>query len=164
MSEEIPIIIINDVQYTYPNGSVALKKVNLNVYKGEILGILGQNGAGKTTLIKTLNGLIRPLKGSIFINLENTESKTIADLSKKVGIIFQNPDHQLFSNTVEDEIKFSLKSFNLSKEEMQRKIDNVLKMFNLDKYRDRSPLNLSGGEKKARNGFNRLSKSRYISV
>lgn len=146
--EEIPIILLNNVQYTYPNGSDALKKINLNIKKGEIVGIMGQNGAGKTTLIKTFNGLIRPLKGTIYIDSEKTEPKSIAYLSRKVGIIFQNPDHQLFSNTVEDEIKFSLKSFNLNKDELQSKIDNILKTFNLEKYRERSPLNLSGGEKK----------------
>ncbi len=148
MSNGLPLIVINDVDYTYPNGTVALRKINLNINKGELIGIMGKNGAGKTTLIRTLNGLIRPSKGNIYINDENIKSKSIGKLSQKVGIIFQNPMHQVFSNTVEEEIKFSLKSLDLSKEEIQDRINNILKTFNLEKYRERSPLNLSGGETK----------------
>ncbi len=144
----LPLIMMHDVEYVYSNGTVALKKVSLNINKGEFIAIMGQNGAGKTTLIRTINGLIRPTKGEIFLEGENIDSKTIATLSKKVGIIFQNPTHQLFSNTVEDEIKFSLKNLNLDKEEIQIKADKVLKEFNLEKYRNRSPLSLSGGESK----------------
>jgi len=140
--------MIRDVGYTYPNGTQALKNVNLNVFKGELVGIMGKNGAGKTSLIRTLNGLIRPTHGSIFIENENINSRSIATLSKKVGIIFQNPFHQLFANTVEEEIKFSLKSFNLEKDEIQVRINQILNEFDLEKYRTRSPLNLSGGESK----------------
>lgn len=109
---------------------------------------MGQNGAGKTTLIRTLNGLIRPIKGKIFLNGEEISTKTIASLSKNVGIVFQNPMHQLFSNTIEEEIKFSLKNLDLSKEEVQIRTQSILKQFNLEKYRERSPFNLSGGESK----------------
>jgi energy-coupling factor transport system ATP-binding protein len=143
-----PLIMIHDVDYVYSNGTIALKQVSLNIKKGEFIAIMGQNGAGKTTLIRTFNGLIRPTKGSIFLDGENIESKTIATISKKVGVIFQNPMHQLFSNTLEDEIKFSLKNLNLDKEEIQRKVNQILEEFNLEKYRKRSPFNLSGGESK----------------
>jgi energy-coupling factor transport system ATP-binding protein len=143
-----PLIMVHDVDYVYSNGTIALKHVSLNIKKNEFIAIMGQNGAGKTTLIRTFNGLIRPTKGSIFLEGENINSKTIATLSKKVGVIFQNPMHQLFSNTLEDEIKFSLKSLNLDKEEIQIKVDQILKEFDLEKYRKRSPFNLSGGESK----------------
>lgn len=148
ISNQLPLIILNDVDYTYSNGTVALKKINLNIYRGELIGIMGMNGAGKTTLIRTFNGLIRPSNGIINIEGENIETKSIGVLSKKIGLIFQNPQHQVFSNTVEDEIKFSLNSLNLSKEEIQIRTNEILKTFNLEKYRDRSPLNLSGGESK----------------
>ena len=143
-----PLIMVHDVDYTYSNGTRALKQISLNINPGEFVAIMGQNGAGKTTLIRTFNGLIRPTDGSIFIEGEDIEPKTIASLSKKVGIIFQNPMHQLFSNTLEDEIKYSLKNLDLTKEEIQAKVDQVLMEFNLEKYRNRSPLNLSGGESK----------------
>jgi len=148
MPQDYPLILVNDVDYKYLNGTIALKKINLKIYKGELIGIMGKNGAGKTTLIRTFNGLIRPTNGSIYINGVNIKSKTTGTLSQKVGIIFQNPEHQVFSNTVEEEIKYSLKSLNLSKQENQIKTDDILKKFNLDKYRERSPLNLSGGETK----------------
>ncbi|MFW9898370.1 MAG: energy-coupling factor ABC transporter ATP-binding protein [Candidatus Thorarchaeota archaeon] len=148
MDARFPLIIINNVDFTYPNGTVALKKINLNIYKGEIIGIMGMNGAGKTTLIRTLNGLIRPSNGNIYLEGKNIKTESIGKLSKIVGIIFQNPHHQVFSNTVEEEIKFSLKSLNLSKEEIKNKTNNILNTFNLLKYKERSPLNLSGGETK----------------
>jgi len=146
--KELPLVMIRKIGYSYPNGTVALKAIDLNIFKGELVGIMGKNGAGKTSLIRTLNGLIRPTYGNIFINSQNISSKSIATLSKHVGIIFQNPSHQLFANSVEEEIKFSLKSFNLPKEEIQIKIDQILQEYNLEKYRNRSPLNLSGGESK----------------
>lgn len=148
ISEESPLIMIKDVSYSYPNGTEALKDINLTINRGEVVGIMGKNGAGKTTLIRTLNGLIRPLSGIVYLNQETIADKSIATLSKHVGIIFQNPSHQLFANNVEDEIKFSLKSLDLSKEEIQIRINQILRDFNLEKYRERSPLNLSGGESK----------------
>ncbi len=139
---------MKNVNFIYPNGTHALKNISLNVDKGEFLAIMGQNGAGKTTLIRTLNGLLRPSKGVIYIEGEDISLKTVATLSKRVGIIFQNPMHQLFSNTIEDELKFSLKNLGLNKEEITVNINTFLEKFNLSKYRDRSPLNLSGGESK----------------
>jgi energy-coupling factor transport system ATP-binding protein len=147
-NKDQPLIMVHDVDYAYSNGTRALKQISLNIGQGEFVAIMGQNGAGKTTLIRTFNGLIRPTNGSVYIEGENIGSKSIAKISKKVGIIFQNPMHQLFSNTLDDEIKFSLKSLNLDKEEIQAKVDYTLKEFNLEKYRKRSPLNLSGGESK----------------
>jgi len=140
--------MVKNVDYTYPNGTTALKNINLSINKGELVAIMGKNGAGKTTLIRTLNGLNRPASGDIFINKENIKSKSIANLSRYVGIIFQNPSHQLFANSVEGEIQFSLKNLNLSDEEIQLKTKKILEDFNLEKYRERSPLNLSGGESK----------------
>jgi energy-coupling factor transport system ATP-binding protein len=140
--------MIRNIGYTYPNGTEALKNINLNIYNSELVGIMGKNGAGKTTLIRTLNGLIRPNYGNIYIDNENINSKSIASLSQDVGIIFQNPFHQLFANSVEEEIQFSLKSFDLNKQEIEEKVNQTLKEFDLEKFRKRSPLNLSGGESK----------------
>jgi energy-coupling factor transporter ATP-binding protein EcfA2 len=147
MSEPLPLIMMTNVNYTYPNGAHALKNISLNISSGEILGIMGSNGAGKTTLIRTLNGLIQPQTGLIFIENDNIQSKTIAKLSTSIGIVFQNPEHQLFSNTVQEEIKFSLKNI-YSDNIIQEKIDETLRIFQFEKYREKSPLNLSGGEKK----------------
>ncbi len=147
-AEEYPLVIFKDVKYEYSNGTLALQGINLNISKGELIAIMGKNGAGKTTLIRTLNGLIRPTNGDIFINGENTRQKTIADLSKNIGLVFQNPQHQLFSNTVEDEIRFSLKNSKFSKDDIDNKVEGTLSKFDLEKYKTRSPLTLSGGETK----------------
>jgi energy-coupling factor transport system ATP-binding protein len=144
----IPQIVVNDLQYHYPDGTIALKGVSFNIYKGEIVGIMGKNGAGKSTLIKTFNGLLKPTFGTVFVENNNISDTFTSHLSKKVGIVFQNPELQLFANSVEDEIKFSLKNLNLSKEAIDEKISETLKIFDLEKYRSRSPFNLSGGEKK----------------
>ncbi|MFW9894607.1 MAG: ATP-binding cassette domain-containing protein, partial [Candidatus Thorarchaeota archaeon] len=88
ITSDLPLIMMKDVVYTYPNGTTALKEVNLNIFRGEIVGIMGKNGAGKTTLIRTLNGLIRPTQGKIYIKNNNISNASIARLSKQVGLIF----------------------------------------------------------------------------
>jgi len=148
MAPKTPIISISEVSFHYLDGTQALKDINLNIPKGSILSIMGKNGAGKTTLIRTLNGLIRPQRGSIYIKGENISSKSIATLSQKVGIIFQTPSHQLFSSSVEEELKFSLKNLKWKDSQIEEKVNEILEEFNLQKYRERSPLNLSGGEMK----------------
>ena len=148
ITEKLLAILAKNVEYTYSSGTLALKDINLSIMKGELVAIMGKNGAGKTTLIRTFNGLIKPSKGNIIINGKETNSKTIAQLSKNVAIKFQNPMHQLFSNTIEDEIKFSLKNLALDEEEIQSRTNTILKTFNIEKYRKRSPFNLSGGETK----------------
>lgn len=147
-SHHVPVILVKNVEYTYPNKTIALRGINLKIAKGEFIAIMGKNGAGKSTLIRTFNGLIRPSKGNVFVKGENAQKHTIAELSSVIGLIFQNPLHQLFSNTIEEEIRFSLKNLNLDKNEIERRINGTLEIFNLEKYRNRSPLNLSGGETK----------------
>jgi energy-coupling factor transport system ATP-binding protein len=142
------MIQLKDVSYEYPDGTVALKNVNLRIKKGEFLAVMGQNGAGKTTLIRLFNGLLRPTTGKVYFDQQDISNQTIASMSTKVGIIFQNPVHQLFSNTVEDEIRFSLKSMDLTKSEIEDLTLKTLVKYDFMKYRNRSPLNLSGGEAK----------------
>ncbi|MBN1801237.1 MAG: ABC transporter ATP-binding protein [Candidatus Lokiarchaeota archaeon] len=148
ISENLPLVIMKNVKYEYSNGTVALQGVNLNVVKGELIAIMGKNGAGKTTLIRTLNGLIKPTEGDVFLNGENSRNKSIAELSNIVGLVFQNPHHQLFSNSVEEEIRFSLKNSKFRKEEIESRVEETLSQFTLNKYKNRSPLTLSGGETK----------------
>ncbi|MHA1702678.1 MAG: energy-coupling factor ABC transporter ATP-binding protein [Promethearchaeota archaeon] len=148
VNEMNSLIRFQDVNFSYPNGTIALKEINLKINKGEKIAVMGQNGAGKTTLIRMLNGLLRPTSGRVLIEGEDIITSTIGSLSKKVGIIFQNPMHQLFSNTVAEEIKFSLKSLDLSKEEVEEKTNTILKEYGFERYVDRSPMNLSGGESK----------------
>jgi energy-coupling factor transport system ATP-binding protein len=127
---------------------VALNEINLTINRAEMVAIVGENGAGKTTLVRHMNGLLKPTKGDVSIDGENTRAKSTAQLSRKVGIAFQNPDHQLFSDTVENEITFALRNFGFPESVVKQRLEWALNFFNLEEYRKSSPLILSGGEKK----------------
>ena len=142
------MIEFSSVEYRHPNGVIALRDIDLKIRKGEVLGIVGENGAGKTTLIKHTNGLLKPSKGKVTAFDVDTNDESVANLSRKVGIIFQNPDHQIFSESVESEVKFALKNFGLQEEEIVERLDWALNFFDLERYRITSPILLSGGEKK----------------
>lgn len=142
------MIRLEEVAYTYPGGIEALRGVSLTIREGSSLTIMGRSGAGKTTLIKHLNGLLKPSRGRVTIDGVDTRNATVAQLSRKVGIVFQNPDHQLFAETVEEEIAFPLKNFGFHPDEARDRVEWALELFNLTRYRHHSPLTLSGGEKK----------------
>jgi len=142
------MIEFRDVTFAHPTGVVALEGVSLVVETGETVAIVGENGAGKTTLVKHVTGLLRPNSGSVLVDGEDTKQKSTAQLSKKVGIAFQNPDHQLFSESVEEEVAFGMRNFGFSEELVGQRVDWSLRFFGLEQYRGSSPLVLSGGEKK----------------
>ena len=142
------MIEVKDVYFSYQNGVEALKGVTLTIKDGEFVAIMGQNGAGKTTLVKHFNGLLKPAKGQVLIDGVNTTKRSIAELSRDVGFVFQNPDSQLFSETVEDEIAFALKNFGYEAEVIEKRITWALNLLNLTQYRKTSPFMLSGGERK----------------
>jgi len=141
-------IEVEDVWYTYPNGVEALRGVSLTISEGDFIVIMGPNGAGKTTFVKTLNGLIKPTRGRVLVDGVDTRKATVAELARKVGLVFQNPDHQLFCATVEEEIAFALRNFGFPEDEIRERVEWALRTFGLEEYRDISPLALSGGEKK----------------
>lgn len=142
------MIVVENVHYTYPNGVEALKGVSLRIKDGEFVAIMGENGAGKTTLVLHLNGLLKPTKGRVLVDGVDTREVSVAQLSRKVGLVFQNPDSQFFCSTVEEEIAFALKNFGFSQEVIEKRITWALNLMNLKQYRHRSPFTLSGGEKK----------------
>jgi energy-coupling factor transport system ATP-binding protein len=142
------MIEVQDLRFTFPNGKEVLKGINLTINDGEFLAIMGENGAGKTTLIKHFNGLLKPTSGKVLVDGIDTRTTSTAILSRKVGIVFQNPDHQLFSETVKDEVAFSLRNFGFSEEVIKKRVESILKTLDLIDYADTSPFMLSGGEKK----------------
>src|SRR5512136_1238690 len=142
------MIEVENVRFTYPNGVEALKDVSLRINDGEFVAIMGQNGAGKTTLVKHFNGLLKPNHGRVLVDGRETTKTSVATLSRSVGFVFQNPDHQLFSETVEEEIAFALKNFGLEKEKIERQVTWALNLLSLAEYRKTSPFMLSGGERK----------------
>lgn len=142
------LVEFRDVFFVHQSGATALSGVSLRVGKGETVAIVGENGAGKTTLVKHINGLLKPTRGSVLVDGAETRQATAAYLSRKVGIAFQNPDHQLFSESVESEVSFAMKNFGFAEEVISQRLDWALNFFGLQEYRSSSPLVLSGGEKK----------------
>jgi energy-coupling factor transport system ATP-binding protein len=150
-------IEIKDLEYTYsPNSPFehkALKGINLSIPSGKVTAIIGQTGSGKSTLVQHLNGLLIPTSGSVEIegfNLSaNSKPKDVKALRKKVGLVFQFPEYQLFEETIGKDIAFGPKNFGDSEEEAMEKVKKVLPQVGLDEsYLERSPFDLSGGQKR----------------
>ena len=142
------MISLENVSFKYPSGELVLQSVNLSIDSGQFVAIMGENGAGKTTLAKHLNGLLKPTEGKVLVDGEDTRKKSVAALSRKVGLVFQNPDHLLFSETVRDEVAFALRNFGYSNEIIQKQVSKTLEALDLMSYADTSPFLLSGGERK----------------
>ncbi len=142
------MLVAEDIHFSYESGIEALRGVSLTVKEGEFVAIMGQNGAGKTTLVKHFNGLLKPNKGSVRVEGVETTKASVAALSRNVGFVFQNPDHQLFSETVEDEIAFALKNFGFERDVIEKRITWAVNLLGLSEYRKTSPFMLSGGERK----------------
>ena len=144
-------IEIKDLSFSYDNDKF-INNLNLNIECGEMLGIMGNTGCGKSTLVQLVAGLIKPDNGQIIIDGDNITNKKFdkAILRKKLGIVFQFPEMQLFEQTVQKDIYFGLKKFRLSDEEKYKRAKDILALLNLDfdKIKDKSPLALSGGEKR----------------
>ncbi len=142
------MIELQDVTYVHLNGVKALDGVSLKIDTGETVAIVGENGAGKTTLVKHVTGLLKPASGTVLVDGQNTATTSTAQLSRKVGVAFQNPDHQLFSESVEEEMRFALRNFGFAPGLVEQRVSWGLELFGLEEYRKSSPLVLSGGEKK----------------
>src|SRR5487761_560371 len=142
------IVSLEKVDYSHPNGVAALRDVSLSVSRGELLAILGTNGAGKSTLVRHINALLKPTRGRVLVFGTDTKKTTSAILSRKVGIVFQNANNQLFSDSVKSEIQFGLRNFGFSPELIEERTRWALNTFSLEQYVDRPPMELSGGEKK----------------
>jgi len=142
-----PIIEIRKLWHVYPTGVTALKDISIKVCEGEFVAIMGRNASGKTTLVKHISGLLRPTKGMVLVDGIDTRRATIAELAKKVGFVFQNPNDHLFADTVEEEIAFTLKNLGGNGGEVKSRVDEILERFNIKEYRKQYPRYLSGGEK-----------------
>jgi energy-coupling factor transport system ATP-binding protein len=141
------IIRIENLSHVYDNGKKALENVNLSIKRGEFVAIIGQNGAGKTTLVKHLIQILLPTTGSVWINGENIKTKNSIELTKVIGYVFQDPDNQIFSNTVYKELEFGLKNIDIDEEERKRRIEQALALTGLTGKEEEHPFSLGKGER-----------------
>jgi len=141
-----PIVNMDKVWFSYGERAV-LKNINLDIDRGGFIAVMGRNASGKTTLVKQLNGLLKPSKGKIRLEGVDTRKSTVAELSRRVGYVFQNPNDHLFADTVEDEIAFSLRNRGADENHITSAVEVMLDEFELGRYRKSYPRNLSGGEK-----------------
>jgi cobalt transport protein ATP-binding subunit len=146
-SENEPIISLDNVSFAYPDGTKALKNIKLEIKRGEFTAIIGQNGSGKTTLAKHLNGLLKPTTGTVRVLGKDTRKLTVADLARTVGHLFQNPDHQIFSKTVEEEVAFGPLNLRYSREEVASRVSEALSTIGIQELKDEHPLFLSKGQR-----------------
>ena len=146
-------IEINNLYFKYKTSpNYILKGLDLTVYRGEILIIVGLSGSGKSTLLNIICGIIPHIRkgkieGEVKLWGKDIKDLKIPDITKRLGIVFQDPDTQLFSPTVEDEIAFGPENLMVGREEIERRIEKVLKLVNMENYRYENPNNLSGGQK-----------------
>ena len=141
---------VRDIKYSYNNDYQALKGVSLKIEKGEMVALLGKNGAGKSTLFLHLNGIYEPDEGKVFIDGEELkyDKKSLLKFRQKVGIVFQNPDDQIFAPTVEEDVAFGPLNLGLSMEEVQDRVEEALERVGMSGFEKTAPHHLSGGQKK----------------
>uniref|UniRef100_UPI00403F9DF5 energy-coupling factor ABC transporter ATP-binding protein n=1 Tax=Candidatus Enterococcus willemsii TaxID=1857215 RepID=UPI00403F9DF5 len=139
---------LTDVGFTYPNGFEATQHVSVAFELGETVAIVGQNGAGKTTTVKLMNGLLRPTKGELFIDGKPTNTMTTAQMSKYVGYVFQNPDDQIFQETIEKEIAFGPKRQKLAPEVVEKRVREAAALCGLSDELKEHPYNLPYSKRK----------------
>lgn len=146
MSE--PIVAVKEVKFTYPAGVSAIKGVSLDVHQGERVAILGPNGSGKSTLILLIAGLLAPEKGEIRVFGEKTDSKNFQKFRSRIGIVFQDPDDQLFTQSVIEDIEYGPRNLKLPEEDIKQRSEHVLEKMGIQHLKNRPPHRLSFGEKK----------------
>ena len=141
---------VKNIKYSYNKDYQALKGVSLKVEDGEMVALLGKNGAGKSTLFLHLNGIYEPDEGQVFIDGEELkyDKKSLLKFRQKVGIVFQNPDDQIFAPTVEEDIAFGPLNLKLPMEEVQKRVTESLARVGMSGFEKKAPHHLSGGQKK----------------
>ena len=139
-----------DLCFTYHDGTQALKNVNIQVKKGEKIAIIGPNGAGKSTLFSHFNGLTEPTSGHVEIDGEKIifEREELLEVRQKVGIVFQDPNDQLFAPTVKEDVAFGPMNLGLEYDEVKKRIEEALEMVGMSGFEDKTPHHLSGGQQK----------------
>ena len=142
-----PLLSTHNLTHVYEDGTEALHGISLNIYEGEYCLIIGQNGAGKSTLVKHFLNLLQPTQGNVKIRDKDTKILTVSDLAKSIGYVGQNPDNQIFSMTVEEEVSFALSNVGYDKKQIERKVTQTLEEMGLLRHRNDHPLSLPKGDR-----------------
>jgi len=143
-----PVIAVDGLSFTYPDGTVALRDVDLHIHRGERVALLGPNGAGKTTLILHMNGIHVPQQGAIAVSGLTVGDDTVAEIRRRVGVVFQDPDDQLFMNTVREDVEFGPRNLGMEGDELAAQVDAALTRVEIADLADRAPNHLSFGQKR----------------
>ena len=144
------ILEIKDLHYNYPDGTQAIKGIDFEVEEGQMISILGPNGAGKSTFFLHFNGIIEPSSGEVIIEGKKLEydKKSLLEARAKVGVVFQNPDDQLFAPTVFEDVAFGPMNMGLDEQEVKQRVEESLEVVGMSEYAHKAPHHLSGGQKK----------------
>jgi len=126
------VIDVSNFSFNYGSGNTIIQNINLTIYDNDFIAIIGNNGCGKTTLLKSITGLLRPVSGDIYIRGKNTKDLSVCDISNEAGFVMQNPDAQLFTDSVSNDITFALKNKRLSKTLIKQRVEDVLKIVDMD--------------------------------
>ena len=141
-------LLLKGIHYTYSDGTEAISGIDIEIARGEFAGILGYNGSGKTTLLKIMDGLIKDIQGSVLLDGENIKSLAPREIYKKMGIVFQNPNDQLFAPTVFEDVAFGPMNMGFSEKEIIQRVNAALRAVEMDKLAKKSIHHLSFGQKK----------------
>lgn len=141
------VLAVDNLVHVYPNGNKAVDNISFTVREREFMAVLGHNGSGKTTLVKHFNALLAPTEGTVTIYGKNTREHSIFEIGKDIGYVFQNPDHQIFADTVFEEVAFSPKIRGVGDDEVRERVAEALKAVDLEGYEEEDPFCLSKGER-----------------
>jgi energy-coupling factor transport system ATP-binding protein len=133
---------LENVSFSYPDGTKALENLTISILAGERVAIVGQNGAGKTTAVKMMNGLLKPTEGTVLVGEWDTKKYTTAQVSRKVGYVFQNPDDQIFHNDVESEVRFGPKNMGFEPSRVDQLTSWAMNICGISKFAEENPYNL----------------------
>jgi cobalt/nickel transport system ATP-binding protein len=143
-----PAVRVEDLHYTYPDGHVALAGVDLDVAPGERVALLGPNGAGKTTLMLHLNGVLTASRGTVEIGGTTLGRTTLREIRRRVGLVFQDPDDQLFMPTLAQDVAFGPANFGVRGAELEARVARALEVVSMSGLAERSPAHMSGGQRR----------------
>ena len=138
-----------NLHFSYPDGHEALKDVSFTIFHGESVGIIGVNGAGKSTILMLLMGILFPDSGDVLVGAVHLTKKTLPMIRQRLGMVFQNPDDQLFMTNVYDDVAFGPRNYKIDEKEVESRVMNALDLVGISDLKDRAPFRLSGGEKRA---------------